>query len=89
MAAWTSAPASNSWPPSRADFAWPRIRLLLETDGYAWHRQRADYRADRERANAYAELGWTLLRVTWEDVVHRPDHVALVRTMLNRRPVRS
>lgn len=70
----------------RVDFAWPGARLLLETDGYAWHREREDYRADRERANAYARLGWTLLRVTWEDVVHRPEHVvALVSEMLARR----
>ena len=46
------------------DFGWPEARLLLETDGFAWHRERADYRKDRERANAYARLGGTLLRVT-------------------------
>jgi len=72
------------------DFGWPEARLLLETEGFAWHRERADYRKDRERANAYARLGWTLLRVTWEDVVNRPEHVVeLVRSMLRRAGARG
>lgn len=67
------------------DFAWTFIRLLLEADGFAFHRDRSDYRSDRRRANAFAREGWWLLRVTWEDVVHEPDVVvALVAETIQR-----
>jgi hypothetical protein len=62
------------------DFAWDWLRLLLETDGFAFHRGRTDYRNDRRRANAFAREGWWLLRLTWEDVVGSPEAVVrLVR----------
>lgn len=62
------------------DFAWDWCRLLLETDGFAFHRERTDYRNDRRRANAFVREAWWLLRLTWEDVVGSPEEVVrLVR----------
>lgn len=61
--------------------------LVVEGDGFEFHRGRADYRNDRRRGNAIAELGMTLLRFSYEDVVHRPEAVArTVRAVLARRP---
>ena len=57
------------------DFAWPVQRVIVEADGYAYHRERADYLADRERARHFARLGYVLLRYGWEDVTQRPDEV--------------
>ncbi len=34
------------------------------------------FQHDRTRQNHLVALGWTVLRFTWADVVHRPDHVA-------------
>jgi len=66
---------------ARVDFCWPQHGLVVEADGYAFHRDRADYRRDRQRLNQLESLGWRVLRFSWEDVVHRPDYVvALVRT---------
>ena len=59
----------------RVDFAWPAVRLVVETDGFAFHADRASYRADRRRGNALVLAGWRVLRFSWEDVVHSPDDV--------------
>ena len=67
----------------RVDFAWPEQRLVVETDGYAFHADRASYRADRRRINALVLDGWRVLRFSWEDVLHDPDSVvASVRAAL-------
>ena len=50
--------------------------LVLEADGFAHHSDRESYREDRRRNNALAALGYTVLRFTYEDVVHDGDRVA-------------
>lgn len=57
------------------DFAWTGARLIVEADGFEFHRERGDYRKDRRRANAYCRLDWRLLRFTWEDIRLEPDYV--------------
>ncbi|HVF21253.1 MAG TPA: DUF559 domain-containing protein [Mycobacteriales bacterium] len=65
------------------DFAWPENRLIVEADGYEFHRSRASYRDDRRCGNAYTRAGWRFLRFSWEDVVDHPDEVvAHVRDLL-------
>jgi len=59
----------------RVDFAWPDDRVIVETDGFAFHSDRASYRKDRRRHNALLLAGWRVLRFSWEDVVHDPDYV--------------
>lgn len=67
----------------RVDFAWPLQRLIVEADGFEFHADRQAYRRDRGRMNELEQLGWRVLRFTWEDVVGRPEHVAgMVRSML-------
>ena len=80
------------WPPERTqlrigairvDFAWPSRQLVVEVDGFAFHADRAAYRADRRRTNALVLEGWRVLRFSYEDVTRRPEHVlASVRTAL-------
>ena len=57
----------------RLDFAWPSVRIAIEADGYATHRDR--YRQDRRRWTACNRAGWLLAVFSWEDVVHDPDYV--------------
>lgn len=59
----------------RVDFAWEHLRLVVETDGFAFHSDRRRYREDRRRGNALVRAGWTVLRFSWEDVVHYPEYV--------------
>jgi very-short-patch-repair endonuclease len=64
-----------------ADFAAPAARLIVEVDG-GYHQQRA--RADARRDRELTRLGWRVLRVPAELVLHRlGDAVALVRAALS------
>jgi len=58
------------------DACWPARRLVVELDGYAFHRDRRTFQRDREKGNALARAGWTVLRYTWLDVVHRSAETA-------------
>lgn len=60
---------------ARVDLCWPSVRLVVEADGFAFHSDRASYRADRQRLNALERLGWRVLRFTWEDVRGHPEQV--------------
>ncbi len=69
-----------------ADFAYRLARLLIEADGFEFHRERQDYRQDRRKANAFLIGGWMLLRFSWEDVMGSPDYVVeTVRAALGFR----
>lgn len=69
----------------RVDFAWPDLRLVVETDGFAFHADRERYRSDRRRGNALVLAGWRVLRFSWEDVVQHPAYVvASVRGLLEQ-----
>jgi hypothetical protein len=57
------------------DIVFPRVRLLIELDGTF----------DRVRHNRLAAAGWTVLRLTWYELVARPEWVvATVRQALGR-----
>lgn len=76
--------ARTGWV-GRLDFAWPSLRIAVEADGYATHRDR--YRKDRRRWTECNRAGWLLAVFTWEDVVHDPDYV--VRSVRDLFAVRS
>lgn len=64
----------------RVDLCFPAARLVVEVDGWRWHQDAA---RDQARDNALAVLGWRVLRLSWADVVHLPEHaVADVRAAL-------
>lgn len=59
--------------------------LVVEVDGFAYHSERAQYRADRFRANGLVARGYVLLRFTYEDVMFRlPETVAYVAAVYAR-----
>lgn len=59
------------------------VPLLIEFDGRAYHEGERRWGADHERDLLCARLGFTVLRVTWDQVVNRPDEVvAAVRQTL-------
>ncbi|MGH2759115.1 MAG: endonuclease domain-containing protein [Actinomycetota bacterium] len=49
---------------ARVDLAYPRARLAIEADGYAFHSGRRAFERDRERQNRLINAGWRVLRVT-------------------------
>lgn len=60
---------------ARADFAWPKQRLIVEIDGYAYHSAVGAFRKDRQRQNALVLGGWRVLRFTATDVLTQPTKV--------------
>lgn len=60
-------------------------RLVVELDGFAYHRDRHSYREDRRRDRELVARGYLVLRFTWEDVVREPLRVVdSVRACLGR-----
>jgi very-short-patch-repair endonuclease len=57
------------------DFLWREQRLVVEVDGYAYHAGRRAFERDRERDTALAAVGFTVLRITWRQLVGAPETV--------------
>jgi very-short-patch-repair endonuclease len=58
------------------DFVWRDERLIVEVDGYAYHRSPSSFEADRERDATLTAAGWQVLRFTWAQIARRPGWVA-------------
>lgn len=58
------------------DFVWPDRRLIVETDGYQYHRGRVAFEEDRVRDLGLRSLGFEVIRLSYEQVVRRPRQTA-------------
>jgi hypothetical protein len=58
------------------DFLWADCALIVEVDGYAWHRSPSAFTSDRERDVQLVLAGYRVLRFTWAQVTSRPNYVA-------------
>lgn len=72
---------------ARVDFAYPELRLAIEVDGWSSRATPADLQRSNQRQNELIASGWTVLRVTWLDVVTNPSKVAadIAREILRLR----
>jgi very-short-patch-repair endonuclease len=57
------------------DIAFPALRFAIEVDGWAFHSEHDRFVRDRSRKRALVADGWTVVEVTWDDLMHRPDEV--------------
>jgi very-short-patch-repair endonuclease len=64
----------------RVDFLWRGERLVVEVDGYRYHRAPSRFEADRERDVVLIANGWRVLRFTWRQIAHRAAWVAAAVT---------
>jgi hypothetical protein len=70
-------PSANAWTEAmEVDAVWPEARLAVELDGWDAHRTRDAFQRDRTRSNDLQAAGWTILRFTHADVMHRPAETA-------------
>jgi very-short-patch-repair endonuclease len=53
------------------DLACPECRLGIEVDHVTWHGGRIDVQSDKRRDRRAARVGWTMLRVTDDDIDSR------------------
>jgi hypothetical protein len=59
----------------RVDFAWLEAMLVVELDGFEFHREYGPFRDDRRRDRALRSVGWLVLRLTKADLDDDPDGV--------------
>jgi very-short-patch-repair endonuclease len=63
------------------DFVWRDRKLIVEVDGYRYHRSPRKFESDREQDVTLSGRGWRTLRFTWRQIHHRDAWVAAaVRT---------
>jgi very-short-patch-repair endonuclease len=62
------------------DFVWRDRHLIVEVDGYAYHRAPSRFERDRENDVTLTIQGWRVLRFTWRKVEERPAWVAAAVT---------
>jgi very-short-patch-repair endonuclease len=73
----------------RADFYWPGLGLVVETDGLRYHRTPTQQARDRRRDQAYVLAGLTPLRFTHAQIVREPDRVvSTLRAVASRLSTR-
>jgi Transcriptional regulator, AbiEi antitoxin/Protein of unknown function (DUF559) len=71
-----------------ADAVWHDARVIVELDGYAYHRTAAAFERDRERDRAAVAAGWRVIGITWRQLAEDGPGVArdLRRALSLRRP---
>ncbi|MEO7588549.1 MAG: DUF559 domain-containing protein [Arachnia sp.] len=67
--------------------------LIIETDGYEFHADRDTFREDRRRDRIATALGFSVVRLTWEQVFGNwpqvlGDITAIITARRHRRPPR-
>lgn len=82
-------PLTNQWVDGKqVDFLWPEHRLVVETDGWASHRDRAQFANDRKRDIELMRAGFAVARFTYDRVAVHPKGVREDLAALLLRPPR-
>jgi len=69
------------------DLLWPKQRLIVESDGYAFHSSRGSFERDRRKDAELTAQGYRVIRVTWRQLTDEPEAViAVLATALSRLP---
>jgi very-short-patch-repair endonuclease len=68
--------------PYEVDFVWRDRHLIVETDGFAHHGDRAVFESDRLRDATLQSQGFRVLRFTYRQVKDRTPVVAALRPLL-------
>jgi very-short-patch-repair endonuclease len=75
----------------RIDFAFPDIKLGIETQSIRWHLGEVKWQQDLARDRALKRLGWALIYYTWDDILHPAtvvEEITAIRgQMENRLPL--
>jgi very-short-patch-repair endonuclease len=67
-----------------ADFLWQNRFLIVETDGYRYHRGRQAFEDDRARDTELRMMGYEVIRLSYRQVLDDPHRIAtLLAALLN------
>jgi very-short-patch-repair endonuclease len=74
----------------RVDFYWPHLGLVVETDGWRYHRTSGEQASDRRRDQAHLRSGLTTMRFGEDQIRYQPDEVrrdlaAVINRLESRR----
>jgi very-short-patch-repair endonuclease len=61
------------------DLLWREQRLIVESDGYAFHSSRSAFERDRRKDAELTAQGYRVVRVTWRQLTD--EHEALVAVL--------
>jgi very-short-patch-repair endonuclease len=70
------APIGDGRPFARVDFLWPGQATIVETDGLAKYDQPDALRLEKLRQERLEQLGYKVVRLTWEQVTREPERSA-------------
>ncbi len=72
--------------PYEVDFLWRDQGLVVETDGFRHHGDRAAFEADRERDARLQAVGYRVVRFTWRQIEETPAFAAgTLRELLGQK----
>jgi hypothetical protein len=57
------------------DFRWPAQHVVVETNGFAFHRTRTAFEDDHDKRLALEDAGWRVISLTWRQLTERPEQV--------------
>jgi very-short-patch-repair endonuclease len=60
----------------QVDCHWPDLRQIVELDGWDGHSTRTAFREDRARDRRLAAAGYTVTRLTWNQLDDEPEEIA-------------
>ncbi|MEK9508957.1 type IV toxin-antitoxin system AbiEi family antitoxin domain-containing protein [Gemmatimonadota bacterium Y43] len=63
--------------PFELDAIWTRERVVVEVDGYAFHRSRDRFESDRRKDAWLMARGYRVIRVTWRQLTEHPTRTAV------------
>jgi len=84
-------PRFNDWillGPKRyqVDCHWPKLRLIVELDGWEGHHSRSAFQDDRSRDRALHAAGYAVVHITWNQLDGEPEEIAEdLRALLRNR----
>ncbi|GAA4407951.1 type IV toxin-antitoxin system AbiEi family antitoxin domain-containing protein [Tsukamurella soli] len=64
----------------RFDIGFPEMGVVIEVDGWAFHRDQRRFQADHDKLNAAVLAGWLPLAFTWHDI--DSDPIGTVETVV-------
>jgi very-short-patch-repair endonuclease len=74
--------------PYEVDFLWRDQKVIVETDSWRHHGDRATFESDRARDAHLQGLGFRVLRFTWRQITDTPDLTArTLRALLAQPPL--
>ena len=60
---------------ARVDFAYPKLKIIIELDGRRHWLSKLDHEGDLQRDAKLTAAGWRVLHFTWHQLTHEPEFV--------------